>query len=212
MEPSKRTLPVARAPPRTEAALMTRGFSQLYLSLGDPIAGRLARGAALSQAAGAADLARHRGHGARRRAVALRPAAARRRAEAGAGQGCDAAGGVGMHALAAAHRLMLSLLGAASHALAVQPDEILADPALEARARALSKRAALHGLPEPVDRRFRCAARPRPAHPGARAAAGRRQRPAGARLPGRSATASSCCCEPRLHWRTALLWLAPPVC
>jgi cytochrome c-type biogenesis protein CcmH len=34
--------------------------------------------------------------------------------------------------------LALSLLGS-SHALAVQPDEILADPVLEARARALSK-------------------------------------------------------------------------
>ena len=35
MEPSKRTLP-SRATSTTEAALMTRGFSQLYLSLGDP--------------------------------------------------------------------------------------------------------------------------------------------------------------------------------
>ena len=37
MEPSKRTFP-SRVDHRTEAALMTRGFSQLYLSLGDPIA------------------------------------------------------------------------------------------------------------------------------------------------------------------------------
>jgi cytochrome c-type biogenesis protein CcmF len=35
MEPSRRTFP-ARGEATTEAALMTRGFSQLYLSLGDP--------------------------------------------------------------------------------------------------------------------------------------------------------------------------------
>jgi cytochrome c-type biogenesis protein CcmF len=35
MEPSKRTFP-ARGTSTTEAALMTRGFSQLYASLGDP--------------------------------------------------------------------------------------------------------------------------------------------------------------------------------
>jgi cytochrome c-type biogenesis protein CcmF len=35
MEPSRRTFP-ARAMATTEAALMQRGFSQLYLSLGDP--------------------------------------------------------------------------------------------------------------------------------------------------------------------------------
>ena len=34
MEPSKRTFP-SRSTTRTEAALMARGFSQLYLSLGD---------------------------------------------------------------------------------------------------------------------------------------------------------------------------------
>ena len=34
MEPSKRTFP-SRSTTRTEAALMGRGFSQLYLSLGD---------------------------------------------------------------------------------------------------------------------------------------------------------------------------------
>jgi cytochrome c-type biogenesis protein CcmF len=35
MEPSKRNFP-SRNSSTTEAALMTRGFSQLYLSLGDP--------------------------------------------------------------------------------------------------------------------------------------------------------------------------------
>ena len=36
MEPSRRTFP-ARNMATTEAALMTRGVSQLYLSLGDPM-------------------------------------------------------------------------------------------------------------------------------------------------------------------------------
>ena len=35
MEPSKRSFP-SRGTATTEAALMTRGFRQLYLSLGDP--------------------------------------------------------------------------------------------------------------------------------------------------------------------------------
>jgi cytochrome c-type biogenesis protein CcmF len=38
LEPSKRTFP-SRSTTRTEAALMARGFSQLYLSLGDPSPG-----------------------------------------------------------------------------------------------------------------------------------------------------------------------------
>jgi cytochrome c-type biogenesis protein CcmF len=43
----------------TEAALLTRGFSQLYISLGDVNADGAVGGAHLSQAAGAADLVRH---------------------------------------------------------------------------------------------------------------------------------------------------------
>ena len=35
LEPSKRTLPAARSMSTTEAALLTRGVSQLYISLGD---------------------------------------------------------------------------------------------------------------------------------------------------------------------------------
>ena len=57
-------LSLARNSATTEAALMTRGVSQLYLSLGDPNADGSHRGAALSQAAGAADLARRGGDGA----------------------------------------------------------------------------------------------------------------------------------------------------
>ena len=82
MEPSKRTFP-SRQSSTTEAALMTRGVSQLYLSLGDPnddgaIAVRLYHkplvlliwlGAVVMFLGGGA--------------VAVRPAAADRRAEAG---------------------------------------------------------------------------------------------------------------------------------
>jgi hypothetical protein len=47
--------------------------------------------------------------------------------------------------------LLLALVFALSPAHAVEPGEMLKDPALEARARRLS-RAALRGVPEPVDR------------------------------------------------------------
>ena len=82
----------------------------------------------------------------------------------------------------------------AAPAYAVQPDEMLADPALEARARDDRPGAALPGLPEPVDRRFRRRSRPRPARAGARAPRRRRQRRAGGRLCPLPATAISCCC------------------
>src|SRR5262249_16930982 len=70
-----------------------------------------------------------------RRALALRPAAAGRGAEACA-QGGAAAGRMSMRNFARA-LLVLVLLG--GPALAVQPDEILRDPVLEARARPLSQ-------------------------------------------------------------------------
>ena len=66
MEPAKRSFP-SRGTSTTETALMTRGFSQLYLSLGDPNPDGSHRGAALLQAAGAADLAWRGGHGDGRR-------------------------------------------------------------------------------------------------------------------------------------------------
>ena len=58
--------------------------------------GRRDRGAALSQAAGAADLVRLRRDGVRRRALALRSQVARRRAQARAAEADAAAGGVGV--------------------------------------------------------------------------------------------------------------------
>ena len=133
LEPSKRTFP-QREMSTTEAALLTRGASQLYLSLGELGIGRRDRGAALSQAAGAADLVRLRRDGARRRALALRPPPARRRAEAArARPRCSRRSRrCGRLAVVLASLSLLSV-----PAFAVQPDEILKDPALESRARAL---------------------------------------------------------------------------
>ena len=69
-------------------------------------------------------------------------------------------------------------------------------------------RAALHGVPEPVDRRLRGAAGARSAAAGARAAQGRRQRPQVldfmvARY------GEFVLLKPRMSWRTAILWGAP---
>ena len=90
---------------------MTRGVRPA-LSLARRHRGRRRdRHAALLQAAGAADLARRGGHGARRRAVAVRPAPARRRAEAGArAESRHAAGGVGAMRRLALARCSVALL------------------------------------------------------------------------------------------------------
>src|SRR6516164_7555794 len=60
-----------------------------------------------------------------------------------------------------------------SPAIALGPDEVLSD-------------AALDGLPESVDRRFRRATRARLAYPCARTIAGGRERPAGDQFSGRA--------------------------
>ena len=99
------------------------------------------RGAHLSQADGAADLVRPGADGVRRHAVAVGPAAAGRRAEAGEGAARIAGGGVmplkriSLACLAFAVLVMLD----APPAYAVQPDEIMSDPAKEVRARDLSR-------------------------------------------------------------------------
>ena len=134
LEPSKRTFP-QREMSTTEAALLTRGASQLYLSLGDvgadgAIAVRLYhKPLVLLIWFGCIVMV------VRWRALALRPAAARRRAEARA-QDCAAAGGVSMRVLA---QILFALILLGGPALAVQPEEILKDPVLESRARALSQ-------------------------------------------------------------------------
>ena len=102
------------------------------------------------------------------------------------------------------------MLAASPAAHAVQPDEIMSDPAQgSAGARAVA-RTALHGVPEPVDRRFRCAA-------GARLRLLVRERiaagdsdGAGDRFSGgalRRVRAAEAAVQPA----TLLLWLLPPL-
>ena len=97
LQPSKRSFP-ARSTSTSEAALLTRGASQLYLSLGEGNARRRGHRAALSQAARAADLVRRCGDVPGWRVVALGSALAHRRAQAGAAESRDddaGSGGVG---------------------------------------------------------------------------------------------------------------------
>ena len=137
MTPSKRNF-TTRGATTTEAALLTRGASQLYISLGDTAADGVDRGAHLSQADGAADLVRSGADGVRRHAVAVGPAAARRRAEAGQGAARVAGGGVIALKQILAFAFAVAVMMGSSAACAVQPDEIMADPVKEARARDLS--------------------------------------------------------------------------
>ena len=93
MTPSKRSF-TTRGSSTTEAALLTRGVEPALHLARRSTADGAHRRAHLSQAAGAPDLVGPRADGVRRRAVAVRPAPAGRRAEAGAGQAAPAAGGV----------------------------------------------------------------------------------------------------------------------
>ena len=93
----------------------------------------------LLEAPGDADLARRRRHGARRRPVARRPSPSLRRRGASEGRrrlDCPA-GAMMMRLIRFALGLTLAL--GLAPALAVQPDEMMKDPALEARARTLSE-------------------------------------------------------------------------
>jgi cytochrome c-type biogenesis protein CcmH len=145
MEPSRRIYP-ARNFPTTEAAFHTinRFSSQLYISLRRSRSQWRPGGADLSQAAGDVHLVRHRVDDDRRRVVAVGPALARRRAQPGPvqeGRRKDLRGGGMSAVLSLAARLVAMLLLAlalAGPAAAVNPDEVLDDPALEERARALS--------------------------------------------------------------------------
>ena len=85
-----------------------------------------------------------------------------------------------------------------------------ADPAKEARARAIFQRDPLPGLPERIDRRLRGRAGRRPAPHRPRAGSRRAQRRARCkRLSWSTATASSCCCRPSFSLGNALLWATP---
>ena len=135
MEPSKRSFS-ARAMSTNEAALMTRGAGQLYLSLGDsnndgsfavrfyykPMVLLIWLGAVLMMLGGALSLSDRR----------LRIGRQSRQ------QNRTGTGRVGGMRSLARLTLLVALI-ASGAALAVQPDEILKDPALEARARDLSR-------------------------------------------------------------------------
>ena len=144
-----------------------------------PGAGRRAdrwrlRRARLFQPAGPLHLARRHCHVARRRPIAPRPPPAHRRpasqracpgrrgalrlrSDAMIGRMANGEWRMDLRPVTIGHwpfaiRLLLALFTALSPAHAVEPGEMLKDPALEARARAAVAGAALRGLPEPVDR------------------------------------------------------------
>jgi cytochrome c-type biogenesis protein CcmH len=105
--------------------------------------------------------------------------------------------------------LVIAALVPAPHALAVQPDEILSDPALEARARALSKELrcmvcqnqSIDDSDAPLARDLRVLVRER-------LVAGDSDRQVIDFLVARYG--EFVLLKPRLSWRTALLWLGPP--
>jgi cytochrome c-type biogenesis protein CcmH len=106
--------------------------------------------------------------------------------------------------------LVLLLLVPSSLAVAVQPDEILKDPAQEARARALSKQLrcmvcqnqSIDDSDAPLARDLRILVRER-------LQAGDSNSQVLDFLVQRYG--EFVLLQPRLHWRTALLWLAPPI-
>lgn len=106
--------------------------------------------------------------------------------------------------------VILLLFVPASHALAVQPDEILKDPAQEARARELSKQLrcmvcqnqSIDDSDAPLARDLRILVRER-------LQAGDSNSQVLDFLVQRYG--EFVLLRPRLNWRTALLWLAPPV-
>ena len=105
---------------------------------------------------------------------------------------------------------IIVMLGPASHALAVQPDEIMKDPAQEARARVLSKQLrcmvcqnqSIDDSDAPLARDLRILVRER-------IGAGDSNQQVLDFLVQRYG--EFVLLRPRLHWRTALLWLAPPL-
>src|SRR5262245_32501485 len=102
------------------------------------------------------------------------------------------------------------VLVASTHAFAVQPDEIMQDPAQEARARTLSKQLrcmvcqnqSIDDSDAPLARDLRILVRER-------IEAGDSNQQVLDFLVQRYG--EFVLLRPRLHWRTALLWLAPPV-
>jgi hypothetical protein len=187
LEPSKRTFP-QRSMSTTEAALLTRGASQLYLSLGDvrtdgAIAVRLYHkplvlliwfGCVVMVLGGALSLSDRR-----LRVGAPKPARKPR---------CSRRS----RSMRARSLALLRLRCSRARASRCSPTKSCKDPALEAARARAQPGAALHGVPEPVDRRFRRAARQGSARAGARAADRGRQRHQVIDFWSR-AMASSCC-------------------
>ncbi len=141
-------------------------------------------GEGLLQAAGDADLAGRRGHGAGRADVAERPPAEGRRPAARAA-GAAAAGRMRAVPRFLAVLALVATALAAVPALAVTPDEMLKDPGAGGARPGAVGGIALPGLPERIDRRFRRRPRPRSSGPHPRAADRRRHRRSGPQLPGR---------------------------
>ena len=123
----------------TEAGIKTIGFSQLYVSLGDPTPdGGLVVHAWWKPLVTLIWLGGAR-HDAGGRRVADRPPSARRRAGARKAQGDGGDGRMKVPTPRSFRALVVLLTLLMAHpALAVLPDEVLSDPALEARARTLS--------------------------------------------------------------------------
>ena len=192
---ARSTPPAARPSPGSPSA--RSGSTTSTWCSGEQRAGAERRaglaGPRLLEPLGAADLRRAAAHGAGRRCLAVRPppAVRGRRAERARGAGRrrrpnDAEDGCGAPP---APLSRCSCCGAA----AADPADRLADPAQEARARALFRDDALPGLPERVDRRVRRAAGPRPAPDGPPAGGGRAHRRPDPAPFWSAATASSCC-------------------
>ena len=167
MEPSRRTFP-SRDEVTTEAALMTRGFSQLYLSLGDPgkdgsVAVRLYyKPHVLMIWLGAGFMFIGGG------IVAVGSAVACRRAAAGQGQACGrgATGGVGCgeNERHQTRRDQISAGGdagrrAVAGGLGGRAQRDAVRPGARSTGASFVARIALSGVSERIDRRFRGVAR-----------------------------------------------------
>ena len=124
----------------TEAGLATLNFGQAYVRRSPILRPRATcPGSPLLEAVGDPHLARRGGHGARRGAVARRPAPSLRRRGAGEGRRRLARAARAMIMRLIRLALLAALALGSAAALAVQPDEVMKDPTLEARARALSE-------------------------------------------------------------------------
>ena len=123
----------------TEAGLATLNFGQVYVAIADPtpdgdVPARLYWKPLVTLIWLGA-----RRHGARRRPVARRPAPSLRRRGAGEGRRRLACAARTMIMRLIRFALFVTLALGSAPALAVQPDEVMKNPALEARARALSE-------------------------------------------------------------------------